>query len=131
VENKAKVVERLFDKNGIDKVNTNSEIEQLALGFSKVLKYDLLLPYIDKYFDSIITVWRANSFAIAEDVLRDSYPARAALDAAAAGKDLVAAASNWLTRNPSEPAALRRIVRENRDLTLRALDAARQTEETF
>jgi aminopeptidase N len=60
---------------------------------------------------------------MATRVVRGLYPGRQDLQGVPEEHPVVAATDRWLDSNPGAPAALRRILLEERDQTLRALRA--------
>ncbi len=95
----------------------NSILESVALGFATVHDTALLEPYVEKYHAMLDTVEDKGSHAIIEILVRGFYPTPLA-DAR-----LHDASEAWLTTHPDAPAALRRLVTENRDPIARALRA--------
>ena len=77
----------------------------------------LLTPYVGKYHAMLTTLWGSRTHAIAESVVVGFYPVMLA------NRELAGASQHWLDANPQAPAALRRVVSENRDGVTRALAA--------
>ncbi len=79
----------------------------------------LLGPLVEPYFDALVDVWAERTNETAQNVVTRAVP-----DAAAGtGVDILGATDAWLDANPDAPAALRRLVAENRDGVRRALAA--------
>ena len=96
----------------------NAIVDAVALGFTRPgTSPDLLRPFVERYHELLDTVERRGSHAMVESVVQGFYP-RPLADAAL--RDRTQA---WLDANPHAPAALRRLVVENRDPVVRALAA--------
>lgn len=86
---------------------------------------ELLEPFVEPYFECLRDVWDGRSIEIASRIVRGLYPAGQDL---ADGMDPAAhpvlrRTDEWLEANAGAPAALRRIIVEQRDHLLRALTA--------
>ncbi|MFL6151618.1 MAG: aminopeptidase N [Ornithinibacter sp.] len=93
-------------------------VESTALGFTRPgTSPDLLRPFVERYHALLDTVHERGSHALVEAIVYGFYP-RPLADAAL--RDRTQA---WLDANPGAPAALRRLVVENRDPVVRALAA--------
>ncbi len=93
-------------------------VEATALGFTRPgTSPDLLRPFVERYHALLDTVHERGSHALVESMVHGFYP-RPLADAAL--RDRTQA---WLDANPHAPAALRRLVVENRDPVVRALAA--------
>ena len=93
-------------------------VEATALGFTRPgTSPDLLRPFVERYHALLDTVHERGSHALVESIVYGFYP-RPLADAAL--RDRTQA---WLDANPHAPAALRRLVVENRDPVVRALAA--------
>ena len=93
-------------------------VEATALGFTRPgTSPDLLRPFVERYHALLDTVQERGSHALVESIVYGFYP-RPLADAAL--RDRTQA---WLDANPTAPAALRRLVVENRDPVVRALAA--------
>lgn len=112
-EAKATAWRRGVEEDGLP----NSVLEAVAAGFGNVHDTGLLEPYVEKYLAMLGTVETKTSHAIVEILVRGFYPM------ALADARLHAATEAWLTAHPDAPAALRRLVVENRDPVARALRA--------
>jgi aminopeptidase N len=93
-------------------------VEATALGFTRPgTSPDLMRPFVERYHALLDTVHDRGSHALVESIVYGLYP-RPLADAAL--RDRTQA---WLDANPDAPAALRRLVVENRDPVVRALAA--------
>ena len=100
----------------------NAIVRATGLGFLRAHDRSLLVPFIDRYFDSLLAIWNSRSYAIAEEIIEGFYPAPLA------SEPLRAASRHWLEQHPEAPAALRRLVTEHvagvdRALAAQAADA--------
>ncbi|MBM6404249.1 aminopeptidase N [Phycicoccus sp. CSK15P-2] len=96
----------------------NAIVEATGLGFARAgTPSELLRPFVDRYHAMLGAVESHGSHAVVESLVLGFYPAPL-VDAA-----LFDATQRWLDENPSLPAALRRLVTENRDAVARALTA--------
>jgi len=84
----------------------NAIVRNTALGYQHVNDSSVLAPLVERYFDSINTLWESRSYAIAEALVVGLYPAPLA------NQELVDATKAWLDANHEVP-ALRRLVIEN------------------
>ncbi|MCD5343314.1 aminopeptidase N [Arthrobacter sp. AK04] len=86
---------------------------------------DLLVPFVDPYFECLRSVWEERSIEIASRIVRGLYPLAQDLNE---GKDpaahpVIRRTDAWLAANADAPRALRRIIVEQRSHLLRALTA--------
>ncbi|MGG5260907.1 aminopeptidase N [Phycicoccus avicenniae] len=96
----------------------NAIVEALGLGFARGgTSPELLRPFVERYFTMLDTVEDKGSHALIEGIVLGFYP-YPVVDAG-----LLDATQAWLDANPDRPAALRRLVAENRDPVARALTA--------
>ncbi|WP_462418015.1 aminopeptidase N [Kytococcus sp. Marseille-QA3725] len=95
----------------------NAELVATAAGWQRVADPEDLRPFVQPYFDHVGSMWGERTHAIAEAVAGGFYPH------ALVHQDLVDAAQAWLDSHPDASQALRRVVAENRDGTIRALAA--------
>ena len=96
----------------------NAVVDATALGFNRPgTSPDLLRPFVERYHDLLGSIEGRGSHAVIESIVQGFYP-RPIADAAL--RDRTQA---WLDANPDAPAALRRLVVENRDPVVRALAA--------
>jgi aminopeptidase N len=98
----------------------NALLETTIGGFTRVHDRDLLLPYVDAYFDCLERVWTSRGNDMAQDVAQGLYPTELA---AHPGVDLIARTDAWLEGLGERLPGLRRMVAENRDGVRRALAA--------
>jgi aminopeptidase N len=87
--------------------------------------HDLLNGYVDPYFAELVRIWSSKSIEIAARLVRGLYPGGQDLPAGQAPSEhpVVVRTDAWLDGNADAPAALRRIVIEQRDHLVRALRA--------
>ncbi|MDF2092888.1 aminopeptidase N [Knoellia sp. 3-2P3] len=95
----------------------NSVLDATSLGFGRAVDPTLLLPYVENYHAMLLEVWDRRTHAIAESIVQQFYPA------ALANQELLDATQAWLDAHRDAPAALVRLVSENRDSIARALRA--------
>lgn len=84
----------------------NMIVRNTALGFQHVIDPAPLEATVERYFDSLTTLWAERSYHIADTVISGLYPAPLASEA------LRERTEAWLAANPETP-ALRRIVIES------------------
>ncbi len=86
---------------------------------------EMLEPFEVKYFGVLEEVWNSKSIELASRVVRGLFPAgqQITVGTGPAGHPVVRLADTWLQNHSSSPAALRRIVIEQRDHLVRALTA--------
>ena len=72
---------------------------------------------IERFHDSILTVWESRSAAIRERILYGFYPL------GLSGPQLEAATSAWMDAHPAAPPAVRRIMSEHLDAVRTAVRA--------
>ena len=112
-EAKAAAWHQVIEQEGLP----NQTVDAVAQGFVKVHDAALLTPYVEKYHAMLTTLWASRTHAIAESVVAGFYPV------ALANRALLDASQTWLDASPEAAAALRRVVSENRDGVIRALEA--------
>ncbi|NDA79557.1 MAG: aminopeptidase N [Actinobacteria bacterium] len=87
-------------------------------GFNRPLQRELTKAYIDRYFDSLTTVWEKLSYELASTIVTGFYPSYQV------NQLVLEKSEKWLAgAGKDAPAALRRFVSENRDALARALNA--------
>lgn len=86
---------------------TNSQLEEVARGFSGTHDADLADGYVDAYFEAIDWIWKNKTFHMSEVLIGDLYPAYA--DPA----KLVEAGDRWLAAHQDADNALLRMVKAN------------------
>ena len=104
----------------------NALLETSIGGFTDVRDRALLVPYVERYFESLERIWTTRGSDMAQDVTVGLYPAELA---AHPGVDLLARTDEWLDELGDRLPGLRRMVVENRDGVRRAL-AAQQADRT-
>ena len=88
----------------------------LVLGFQRPIQRELLENYVDRYFDSIISVWESKSYEGAAKIVSGLYPTWVV------SKTTIDKTSTWLdTTGKNTPAVLRKLVVDARDVLIRAL----------
>ena len=95
---------------------SNAHVQAGSLAFNRVIDTDLIRPYVERYFDSALTIWETHTFKIAEYLLVNLFPIQLADEA-------TAEASRKAIEEPKFKAipALHRILVENLDNLERAL----------
>ena len=78
---------------------------------------ELLRPFVERYHAMLDHVEDKGSHALVESLVFEFYPRPVA------DRGLLDATQAWLDSHPDAPAALRRLVVENRDPVVRALAA--------
>jgi aminopeptidase N len=102
----------------VDGALPNAVVDAVALGFTRPgTPADLLRPFVERYHALLDSIEDRGSHAMVEAIVLGFYP-RPLADASL--RDRTQA---WLDANPHAPAALRRLVIENRDPVVRALAA--------
>ena len=97
---------------------SNALVNSASLAFGRVLDGSILEPFVDQYFDKVLTIWDSKSYHMAEYLLVNLYPL------ALANKDLAEKTKNFLNNKElSTKPALRRIIVENLAGVERALKA--------
>jgi aminopeptidase N len=110
---KAAAWRRAVEQDGLP----NTVLEAMGAGFGRVHDPQLLAPYVERYHAMLDQVGGRSSHAIIEILVSGFYPM------ALASRELHDATQAWLDSHPDAPAALRRLVAENRDPVARALRA--------
>ena len=102
---------------------SNALVNSASLGFGRVHDLKLLEPYVDRYFESALHVWKLHTFKIAEYLMINLYPVYLANEA------LAAKTREWIAKPQiKEIPALRRIMIENLAAVDRALAAQKRDE---
>ena len=107
----------------VDDASMPNETQVRVLrGLTNVERHpELLVPFVGAYVEAIDSVWSSRTFHMAENLLTGLWScATVGLEGA---DDPAAALTGWLESHAQAPAALRRIVRENLDDTLRVARA--------
>ncbi len=100
---------------------TNSQIENVAGGFSLNTDSTLYSDYVAKYFDSIDWVWKNKTFHMSEALLQGTSRGSGLYPSQADAEALVNAGHAWLESHVDADRALRRMVVENVDSSERVL----------
>jgi len=85
----------------------NAIVRATGLGFTRALDRELLVPFVDRFFASLLPIWESRTYQIVEELVEGFFPAPLANAA------LAQAATDWLDAHTEAPAALRRMVSEN------------------
>ncbi|WP_324652425.1 aminopeptidase N [Georgenia sp. H159] len=101
----------------------NALQDAVISGFADVHDRSLLVPFVDRYFDSLERVWRERTNEMAQNIVTGLYPFALAGLADEHGVDVLARTDEWLAAHPEAPAGLVRLVTEDRDAVRRALAA--------
>ncbi|WP_018143488.1 aminopeptidase N [Alloscardovia criceti] len=107
---------------------TNSQLENVAGGFSMNSDPELYAQYVDKYGDVIDWVWENKTFHMSEALLKGTSRGSGLYPSFADPARLVEVGEKWLAAHPDAADALRRMVRENLDSSQRALRVVRYNE---
>jgi aminopeptidase N len=107
--------EKAWQRAVYDDELPNAINDAIIAGFQHPRQRDLLVPYVQRYFDAIDEVWRRRSSERAQPTVIGLFPSWAV------DSETVAAADAWLEGD--HPAALRRLVSEGRAGIVRALAA--------
>ncbi|MFD4293668.1 aminopeptidase N [Rhodococcus sp. NPDC058532] len=94
-----------------DTTLTNDHLDATIAGFRAGERRDLIADHDDRYFAVLADVWAERSIEIARRIVVGLFPAADTLDAV----------DGWLDANAAAPAALRRLVVEQRDHLARDL----------
>ncbi|MEV0685032.1 aminopeptidase N [Nocardia sp. NPDC050378] len=105
-EVKADAWTRVFDDTAL----TNDHLDAVIDGFRAGDRRDLIGSYDEEYFTRLRPTWEQRSIEIARRIVVGLFPAT----------DSLAAVDTWLATNSDAPAALRRLVVEQRDHLARA-----------
>lgn len=109
-----------WDEAMNDERLTNSQIEAVAMGFSENTTPELYAGYVERFFNTVDSIWKDKSFHIAETLIcplngRGLYPRFA--DA----QTLVKSGEQWLSDNANADRALRGMIMKNLDDSQRVL----------
>lgn len=91
---------------------------QIALisGLQRANQRELVEPFVDRYFEALLPTWNEQSYEMASNIVTKLYPIMVTTE------QTLDKTKAWLTQ-PNIPAALKRLVAENRDALERALKA--------
>jgi len=88
----------------------------LVAGFQRPIQSELLKNYVDRYFDSIISVWESKTYEGAAKIVSGLYPTWVV------SQKTIDQTEQWLTTTGKEaPAVLRKLVVDASDVLVRAL----------
>ncbi|CAG7572608.1 aminopeptidase N [Barrientosiimonas humi] len=104
-------------QRALDPTTPNQTRRATAHGFQVAHDRSLLQPYVARYHEALTPVWRELTSSTAGDVTVLMYPG------SLADQQLADASQTWLDSDPAVPAGARRLVAENRDGVLRAVQA--------
>lgn len=90
---------------------TNDHLDATIAGFRAGGRRDLIAGFDEEYFARILPAWHERSIELARRLVVGLFPASDSLDAA----------DRWLAQHADAPAALRRLILEQRDQLARAL----------
>ncbi len=109
----AEVRDAAWSRAWTDENLSNEHLSATIAGFGSGARPDLTAKYAGRYFDLIGQAWSSRSIEIARRLVLGFYPASDTADLGGA----------WLAANDHAPAALRRLVTEQRDHVQRAVAA--------
>ncbi|MGI4896120.1 MAG: aminopeptidase N [Janthinobacterium lividum] len=95
----------------------NAMQASVIAGFTRTHDSTLLEPFVESYFAALCRVWSERTSEMAQQIVTGLYPLGLVSTA------LVERTDQWLADEADAPAALRRLVLENRDGVARALRA--------
>ncbi len=104
----------------------NALQDAAILGFNRVHDAQLLAPYVERYFETLVPSWRSRTNDSAQRIVTGLFPV------ALASQELADRTQAWLDEHASSddtPQSLVRLVSENRDTVVRALHAQRRDAE--
>ena len=96
---------------------TNSELHSILAGISYMDHEEVLKNFVDKYFDSVSSLWNARTHEIGQSLVTGLFPSTNI------NIDVVKKCDEFLEKNKDLAAGARRIVIEQRDSLARALKA--------
>jgi aminopeptidase N len=94
----------------------NTDQGAVILGFGQFEQRELLMPYVERYFESIAEIYDLRTAEMAQQIIEGLYPI------AVGGQSTVDATDTYLREQQPGP-ALRRMLLEGRDSLARALRA--------
>ena len=104
-----------FNK-GLDTEAATSVRSALVAGFQRPIQRTLLEPFVNLYFDNLISVWESRSYEPAAKFVSGFYPTWIVK------QSTVDATNAWLNgAGKDSPAVLRKLVKESQDGLIRAL----------
>ncbi|MFM1825429.1 MAG: aminopeptidase [Actinomycetota bacterium] len=96
---------------------TNSELHSILAGISYMDHEEVLKNFVDKYFDSVSSLWNARTHEIGQSLVTGLFPSTNI------NMDVVNKCDEFLEKNKDLAVGARRIVIEQRDSLARALKA--------
>ncbi len=97
---------------------SNALVQSASLGFGRVHDLSLLEPFVDRYFENALHIWKLHTFKIAEYLMINLYPVYLA------NESLASKTREWIAKPEiKEIPALRRILIENLAAVDRAIAA--------
>ena len=96
---------------------TNSELHSILAGISYMDHEEVLKNFVDKYFDSVSSLWNARTHEIGQSLVTGLFPSTNI------NMDVVKKCDEFLEENKDLAVGARRIVIEQRDSLARALKA--------
>ena len=113
LEAKQKAWEQVINNENL----TNSELHSILAGISYMDHEGVLKNFIDKYFDSVSSLWNARTHEIGQSLVTGLFPSTNI------NMDVVKKCDEFLEENKDLAVGARRIVVEQRDSLARALKA--------
>ncbi|MEY3388079.1 MAG: aminopeptidase [Actinomycetota bacterium] len=96
---------------------TNSELHSILAGISYMDHEDVLKNFVDKYFDSVSSLWNARTHEIGQSLVTGLFPSTNI------NLDVIKKCDEFLEKNKELAVGARRIIIEQRDSLARALKA--------
>ncbi|OMH33037.1 aminopeptidase N [Tersicoccus sp. Bi-70] len=120
----ASVKQRVWDSVTGDDALSNELLSASLRGFA-LTDAATAEPFVEPYFASVIGWWESRSIEMASRLVRGLFPPVQDLTPGTTPEDhpVAVLAGRWLETHPEAPGALRRIIIEERDGLLRALQA--------
>ena len=96
---------------------TNSELHSILAGISYMDHEEVLRNFVDKYFDSVSSLWNARTHEIGQSLVTGLFPSTNI------NLDVIKKCDEFLQKNKELAVGARRIIIEQRDSLARALKA--------
>ena len=96
---------------------TNSELHSILAGISYMDHEEVLRNFVDKYFDSVSSLWNARTHEIGQSLVTGLFPSTNI------NQDVIKKCDEFLEKNKELAVGARRIIIEQRDSLARALKA--------
>ena len=96
---------------------TNSELHSILAGISYMDHEEVLKNFVDKYFDSVSSLWNARTHEIGQSLVTGLFPSTNI------NQDVIKKCDEFLEKNKELAVGARRIIIEQRDSLARALKA--------